>query len=298
MTGATGLVGVVTVAFSPGETLATLLNSLPAAGTVPVAVVVSDNGSDDGSVEAAATRPGVTVVRNSGNLGYGGGVNAGVRALPPEADPVLIVNPDVELGPGSLDELLAGLRRHPDAGAVGPLITTVDGVVYPSARRLPSLGAGAGHALLGWCWPGNPWTRAYRQDHAEPVERRAGWLSGSCLLVRRNAFAAIGGFDDAYFMYFEDVDLGDRLAGAGWASVYVPSAVVTHLGGHAASRERTAMSRAHHASAYRYLSGRYPRPWQAPVRWALRLALAVRAAVAARSAKVAGGAELPDRRSR
>lgn len=294
---ATRRVGVVTVTYSPGETLAALLDSLPAASTVPLAVVISDNGSDDGSVEAAERRPDVTVVHNGRNLGYGGGVNAGVGALPAGADPVLIVNPDVVLGPGALDELLAGLRRHPEAGAVGPLITTADGVVYPSARQLPSLGAGAGHALLGWCWPGNPWTRTYRQDHAEPVERKAGWLSGSCLLVRRNAFAEIGGFDDDYFMYFEDVDLGDRLARAGWVSMYVPSASVTHLGGHAASRDRTAMSRAHHASAYRYLSGRYARPWQAPVRWALRLALAVRAAAAARSAKVAGGAELPDRRS-
>ena len=150
--------------------------------------------------------------------------------------------------------------RHPDAGAFGPLITTPEGVVYPSARHLPSIGAGVGHALFGWWWPTNPWTRQYRQDAAEPVERTAGWLSGSCLLLRREAFEQVDGFDPAYFMYFEDVDLGDRLGRAGWSSVYCPSALAVHQGGHSTERAPAAMADAHHRSAYRYLSRRYSAP--------------------------------------
>ncbi len=289
-------VGVVTVTFSPGETLSALLDSLPAACSGQVPVVLADNGSTDGSVEEAALRPGVELLRTGGNIGYGAAANTGVAVLPPAVELVLLVNPDVVLGPGSVDELVAVADRYPRAGAFGPLITADDGTIYPSARRLPSIGAGVGHAVFGWCWPSNPWTRAYRVDDAEPVERVAGWLSGACLLLRRSAFTAVDGFDPGYFMYFEDVDLGDRLAAAGWPSIYAPSAVVMHLGGRSTQRHPGEMAAAHHRSAYRYLARRYPARWQAPVRLALRGGLAARAALARRSPLVSGGAALPDRK--
>jgi N-acetylglucosaminyl-diphospho-decaprenol L-rhamnosyltransferase len=259
-------------------------------------VIIADNGSTDGSVERAATRPGVRLLHTGSNLGYGGAANAGVAVLDPGVRWLVVINPDVVLGPGSIDALLAAAARHPDAGAFGPLITTPDGVVYPSARHLPSIGAGAGHAIFGWWWPSNPWTRRYRQDRAEPRERVAGWLSGSCLLLRREAFAQVDGFDPAYFMYFEDVDLGQRLADAGWSSVYCPSARVIHQGGHSTERSPAAMADAHHRSAYRYLSRRYAAPWQAPLRLALRAGLAGRAFLSKRSARMAAGASLPERR--
>ncbi len=292
-----GPIGLVAVTFSPGEALAALLSSVPAATTRPVSVVLADNGSTDGSVEDAATRwPGLRVVRTGGNLGYGGAANAGVAALDPSIPWVLVVNPDVVLGPGSVDAMVGAGRRHPRAGAVGPLITTPDGVVYPSARQLPSIGRGIGHALFGWWWPSNPWTRVYRQDAAPPTEREAGWLSGSCLLLRRSAFDEVRGFDPSYFMYFEDVDLGERLAGAGWTNVYCPGARVVHTGGHATERAPEQMASAHHRSAYTYLARRYDAWWQAPLRWALRAGLAARAFLSRRSARVAGGAALPNRR--
>lgn len=291
-------VGLVTVTYSPGASLDALLRSIPAATGRPVPVVLADNGSTDGSVEAAAARPGVRLLRTGANLGYGAAANAGVAVLDPDIDWIVVINPDVVLGAGAIDELLAAAERHPSGGAFGPLITTPDGVVYPSARHLPSIGAGVGHALFGWWWPTNPWTREYRQDGAAPVERRAGWLSGSCLLLRRQAFAQVDGFDPAYFMYFEDVDLGYRLARAGWSSVYCPSARATHQGGHSTERAAAAMADAHHRSAYRYLSRRYSAPWQAPLRLALKAGLAGRAYLSKRSAKVAAGATLPDRRLR
>jgi N-acetylglucosaminyl-diphospho-decaprenol L-rhamnosyltransferase len=290
-------VGLVTVTYSPGDSLAALLDSIPGATARPVPVVLADNGSVDGSVETAAERPGVRLLRTGGNLGYGAAANAGVAVLDPAIDWVMVINPDVVLGPGAIDELLAVADRYPAGGAFGPLITTPDGVVYPSARHLPSIGLGVGHALFGWWWPTNPWTRQYRQDAAAPVERIAGWLSGSCLLLRRKAFHDVDGFDPAYFMYFEDVDLGDRLAKAGWSSVYCPSARATHQGGHSTERAAAAMAQAHHHSAYRYLSKRYSRPWQAPLRVVLRAGLAGRAFLSKRSARVSGGADLPDRRA-
>jgi N-acetylglucosaminyl-diphospho-decaprenol L-rhamnosyltransferase len=300
MTGVATLLRVVVVTYSPGEALDAFLDSLPSAISHPYDVVLADNGSTDGSVEAAAARePGlVRIVRSGSNVGYGRAANAGALAAGPTAPWLLVVNPDVVLAPGSLDELLAAGDRWPTAGALGPLIRTPDGGLYPSARQLPSLGRGLGHALLGWWWPANPFTRTYRNELGNPVEGITGWLSGSALLLRRSAFASVGGFDPSYFMYFEDVDLCRRLAQVGAPCVYVPSAVVEHTGGHATQRDPAvarAMSRAHHSSAYRFLSRQYPRRSQAPLRLALRLGLAVRHLLALLHPKVTEGAT-PTRR--
>lgn len=283
-------VAVVAVTYSPGDSLTHFLDSLRSATNRPLDVVLSDNGSVDGAPEAAAAaRPDVRFEPTGGNLGYGRAANAGVRLT--DAEFVVVANPDVVWAPGSLDELLAAARRWPGGGAFGPLIHTADGAVYPSARALPSLGRGIGHALCGWWWPANPWTAAYRVERSAPTERPAGWLSGSCLLLRRAAFDQVGGFDPSYFMYFEDLDLGERLGRAGWQNVYVPSAVVTHTGGHATSRNAARMAVEHHHSAWRYLSRRYAGWRWAPVRWALHAGLAVRARLAARVPKIAAGAE-------
>jgi len=271
-------VGIVVVTYSPGDTLDRFLDALEKATTRRYAVVLADNGSTDGAPERAALRAGVTLVRTGGNLGYGRAVNLGLPQAPGEW--VLVANPDVVFEPDALDTLLAAAERWPGAGAFGPLIRRPDGTRYPSARALPSLGRGIGHALFGWWWPGNPWTASYRRERGEPVEGPAGWLSGSCLLLRRSAFDQVGGFDPAYFMYFEDVDLCERLGRAGWTCVYVPDSVVTHEGAHATQRHRSAMVAAHHRSAYLYLSRRYPGRRNAPLRLVLRAGLAARAALA------------------
>ena len=207
---------VVTVTYSPGEVLDTFLDTLADATKRTPRVILADNGSVDGVPQrAAATRDGVELLRTGGNLGYGTAANRAVATLPPEVGWVVVANPDIEWTPGSLDALLDAAHRWPRAGSLGPLIREPDGAVYPSARLLPSLGRGIGHALLVSLWPGNPWTRSYRQSSVSIVERSAGWLSGSCLLVRRAAFDAVGGFDERYFMYFEDVDLAARLGERG-----------------------------------------------------------------------------------
>ncbi|HKR52305.1 MAG TPA: glycosyltransferase family 2 protein [Pseudonocardiaceae bacterium] len=267
---------VVTVTYSPGDTLETFLDSIGKATSRTLRVLMVDNGSTDGAPERAMHRDGVALLRIGENVGYGSAANRGVVEFGPEVGWVVVANPDIEWHPGSLDELLAAGERWPRAGALGPLIRQPDGAVYPSARLLPALGRGVGHALLGPLWPGNPWTTAYRQSATALGERAAQWLSGSCLLLRRAAFESVGGFDPRYFMYFEDVDLGDRLGRAGWLNVYVPTAEVTHLGGHATSRVSELMLAEHHRSTYRYLADRYPGPWCAPLRWALRAGLAGR----------------------
>ena len=268
---------VVVVTYWPGDALVSFLDSLTAATAREVRVVLADNGSGDGAPEEAArTRPGVELLPTGSNLGYGAAANVGASAGAGDEEWLVVANPDITWHEGALDTLLDAADRWPRAGAFGPAILTPQGDLYPSARAFPTLGRGVGHALLGWWWPANPWTRSYRQEVGGPVEAPAGWLSGSCLLLRRAAFDEVGGFDPGYFMYFEDLDLCRRLADAGWQSVYVPSAVVEHTGAHSTKRNRAAMLRAHHASAYRYLSGRYGGFRWAPVRLALRVGLAAR----------------------
>ncbi|MEZ5212739.1 glycosyltransferase family 2 protein [Gordonia sp. (in: high G+C Gram-positive bacteria)] len=280
-----GAVAVVTVTYSSGEYLHNFLRTLDGATTRPVQVVIADNGSTDGAPErAAAEHSNVTLIHTGGNLGYGGGMNRGVAEVEPGVEFVVIANPDVEWTPGSLDALLAAARRWPRAGALGPLITEPDGTVYPSARRVPDLVSGSGHAILGTVWPGNPWTVAYRNENDDATERPVGWLSGSCLLVRRAAFDSVDGFDSRYFMFMEDVDLGDRLAKAGWLNVFVPDARVMHAKSHSVSKHPERMLTAHHDSAYRFQADRHRGARWAPVRWALRGGLAVRRRIAVAAA--------------
>lgn len=293
MNTSTAPVAVVTVTYSPGRHLAPFLDSLDAATGRGTLVVLADNGSTDGVPEAeAARRPHVEFLPTGGNIGYGAGVNAAARALRPRRDAgdidpdfLLITNPDVVFGPAAIDTLIDCARRWPEAAAVGPRILEDDGTTYPSARAVPTLRNGIGHALLGQIWPTNPWTRSYRDNADMDTERTAGWLSGSCLLVRWDAFDAVGGFDERYFMYMEDVDLGDRFGRAGRTSIYCPDAHITHDKGHAAGEVPDIMLPAHHASAYRFQADRLPHPWQAPVRLLLRAGLTLRQRWAVQAAR-------------
>jgi N-acetylglucosaminyl-diphospho-decaprenol L-rhamnosyltransferase len=280
---------VLAVTYSPGETLDGFIESLRAATTRPLEIVLCDNGSTDGAPEeAAAAHADVRLLRTGGNIGYGAAANAGMAGL--VTGHALIANPDVRFGPGSVDELLAAAGRWPRAATLGPAIETPEGELYPSARDLPRLSTGIGHALLGWVWPANPWTTRYRREDEAPRERPAGWLSGSCLLVDVAAFQSVGGFDPGYFMYFEDVDLARRLGARGWLHVYVPSAVIVHEGGHATRREPHRMQRVHHTSALRYLSTDHPGRRQLPLRVALRAGLGARMVVSYVSGRLAAGA--------
>ena len=277
---------VVTVTYSPGPHLDRFLASLSHATERPVSVLMADNGSTDGTPQAALERyPGARLFSTGANLGYGSAVNRAIAQLGDADEWVVVANPDVQWGPGSIDALLDAAARWPRAATLGPLIHDPDGSVYPSARHLPSLIRGGMHAVVGPLWKNNPWSTAYRQERLEPSERPVGWLSGSCLLVRRAAFEQIGGFDERYFMYMEDVDLGDRLGKAGWLNVYVPSAEVLHHKGHATGRESALNLAAHHKSTYLYLADRHAGWRQAPLRWAFRGGLAVRSRLMERGAR-------------
>ncbi len=145
------------------------------------------------------------------------------------------------------------LESHPAWAVVGPRIFTEAGEVYPSVRSFPSFTDAAGHALLALFNPGNPFTRRYNPGTPEgDVVTVAGWVSGSCFLARRSALEELGGFDEAYFMYAEDMDLCWRAHDAGWGVGFTGAAVVTHDQGVSTARHPYRMMVAHHRSALRF----------------------------------------------
>jgi len=276
-------VAIVTVAYRSDDVLPDFLNSVRVAATLPLITIVVDNSPDQGRAAQIASDAGARYLGIPANPGYGGGVNAAAADLPPSVEWILVANPDVVLGAGSVDALVAMGQGDDRIGAVGPRVLNEDGTTYPSARAVPSLRTGIGHALFSNLWTENPWSRRYLQDRTPAdASRDAGWLSGSCLLVRRRAFDELGGFDNGYFMYFEDVDLGYRLGRSGYRNVYEPAAQATHAGAHSTSGDSTRMVRAHHESARRFIDRKYAGWWLWPVRVVVTVGLAVRSAIVAR----------------
>jgi len=275
----------VVVNFEAGDALTTCVQSLLAdrsAGVAPDVVVV-DNGSSDGSVGALRRRcPEVRVVGAGGNLGYAAAANLGIAAT--TAPIVAVCNPDLEVIAGTGAALVRAFD-DPGVGAAGPRILNADGTTYPSARRDPTLADAIGHGLLGLVWPANPCTRRYRELDADPDRARdVDWASGAALWLRRRALDEIGGWDEGYFMYVEDVDVGWRLRRAGWRVRYEPGGRVVHLQGLSTDRRPIRMIVEHHRSLYRFASKR----WHGPARLLLVPAaafLALRAglAIAARA---------------
>ena len=216
-------------------------------------VVVVDAGSHDDTVAAVRGRDDGTRVLALANTGFGRGANAGVRAT--SARFVLIANADVRVRPGALTRLAAALAAEDDLAAVGPQVRYPSGALQASARRELDASTVLGHAVLGRLRPENPWTRRYHaRDLPSDLARDVAWLSGCALLLRRQAFESVGGFDPGYFLYVEDVDLGDRLRAAGWRLRYEPAAVVEHRVGASTSRVRLRALWHHAASLDRYLA--------------------------------------------
>lgn len=230
-------VAVVIVTYNSAAVLPGCLVRIPEG----IRVVVVDNASTDRSA-ALAEAHGAAVLRHDRNLGFGTACNRGAAAVP-GAD-VLFLNPDARLEPGALARLQSTLEAFPDAGAVGPLLVGADG--RPALRDGSALhDRPAGPPLPlpqgPCCWP---------------------LLTGAALLVRRAAFDALGGFDEAIFLYYEDDDLSLRLRQAGWALLVEPQARVFHEPARSSPPGFTATRRreTHAARALLYVTAKHGRP--------------------------------------
>ncbi|MCU1375110.1 MAG: dTDP-Rha:A-D-GlcNAc-diphosphoryl polyprenol, A-3-L-rhamnosyl transferase WbbL [Actinomycetia bacterium] len=245
-----GDVSAVIVSYNVRDLLLQCIASLRADGVEHIVVV--DNASKDGSAEAARRAdPAVDVVALDENLGFGSGANRGVvRTSTPY---VVILNPDLEVEPGATKALVDVLERLPDVGIVAPRIETPDGRLYPSARTFPDMVDAAGHAFLHFVWRSNPFSRRYKMlDWDHEVASDVDWVAGTHLVVRRTAWDEVGGFDEGFFMYLEDVDLCWRLGRAGWRVRYEPAARVVHAIGRSTDQTPYRMIAEHHRSLLRY----------------------------------------------
>ena len=240
-------VAAVIVDFHAGPALDDCVDSLHANGVTDIVVV--ENG-EEGSTLPSLSGQHVVLVVPKLNLGYGRGVNRGVAAAPGRRY-LLVSNPDVVVHEGAVAALVAFLDAHPNVAVVGPQIVRPDGSVYPNFWL-----AGL-HALLAPLWPGNPFTLRYRSP------RRDGsvdWVSGAFFLARRDCFEEVGGFDERYFMFAEDMALCWQMRAHGHDVAATPDALVTHIEGVSRARASRAMLIAHHRSAMRF-------EWQTASGW-------------------------------
>jgi GT2 family glycosyltransferase len=255
-------VSIVIVSYNTRDDLARCLDALQA--TPPAAtheIVVVDNGSTDGSVDAVRAHPGVRLIESGGNVGFARANNLGIRSTGSEL--VLLLNPDTVVPPSAIDRLVARLDGRPDAAVIGPRI--VDG------QGIPELSFGA--ALTPW--------REFRRKaidrfdrHGLAVARRAiaqatsreanvDWVTGACLLARRADLEAAGLFDERYFLYVEDVDLCAAIRANGRTIVFSPVAEIVHLRGRSGVTTSGAAYRAWQQSHLAYYRKHLPgwAPW-------------------------------------
>jgi N-acetylglucosaminyl-diphospho-decaprenol L-rhamnosyltransferase len=217
-------------------------------------VIVVDNASADGSV-AMLTRdyPGVRVVANRENAGFTRGNNQGLAAS--RGRFLLFLNPDTEVAPDALRLLLDYAEAQPAVGVVGPQLRYGDGSLQSSRRRFPTLATFflESTVVQRW-WPQNRvLARYYVLDRPDDAISQVDWVVGACMLVRRAVLEQIGGFDEGFFMYSEELDLCRRAVDAGWQVVYLPAAVVTHYEGKSSEQVVAARHIRFHSSRVRYV---------------------------------------------
>jgi len=202
-----------------------------------VEIIVVDNGSVDGTAQMLRAQfPSVRVVSNSENLGFGRAANQGAAAS--ATAQLLFLNTDTELMSDAVHALLRVVEAQPHAGIVGAQLRNADGTFQGSYARFPSLWrevlvlSGLGRWLRGQHYPS-----CGPDDDQGP--QAVDWVGGACLLARKSAFEAVGGFDDSFFMYGEEVDLCYRMRRAGWQVWYQPAARVVHVGGASSAGQPT-----------------------------------------------------------
>jgi GT2 family glycosyltransferase len=224
---------VIIVTYNSVHVIGGLLGSLPAAlGELAYDVVVVDNGSADGTAEFVESLGGCRVVR-SANAGYAGGINRGVRESAAAAA-ILILNPDIRLGEKSVPPLLAAIQA-PRVGIVAPQVRSPVGALEFSLRREPTV-----LRALGL-------TRTRLAALSEYVSKPAcyaeagvvDWALGAALLMSRECFDAVRGWDESYFLYSEETDICLRARDAGFLTCYQPQSVVVHIGGQSGRDNQT-----------------------------------------------------------
>jgi len=195
-------------------------------------VVVVDNASSDGSIEAVKSRfPDVTIITNEQNRGFAVASNQGIEVS--QGEYILFLNPDTIIHPGSLDSLISFLDNNPRVGVCGPKLLNGEGTIQRSVRRFPSF-RGVLYRHTAFRFLGifkDEYKKWVMKDFKHNRQMDVDQVMGSALMVRRSVIDNVGDMDEKFFMYYEEVDLCYRIKQAGWRVVFMPEAVITHLGG-------------------------------------------------------------------
>jgi GT2 family glycosyltransferase len=220
-------VSAIVVSFNAKQPLLSCLRALHAQPERLLEVLVVDNASADGSAAAVQLAfPSATVIENPTNEGFARANNRGLRQA--KGRYVLFLNPDADMGAGALVTLARHLDDHPRVAAVGPRTRNPDGSSQVSfGPRLTPIDEWRQRRLVRGVKRGDPRARAEAERLASS-EASPDWISASCLLARAEALRAVSGFDEAFFLYEEDVDLCVRLRCAGWEISFTPAAEVVH----------------------------------------------------------------------
>jgi GT2 family glycosyltransferase len=229
---------VIIVSYNTRQLLIDCLHTVCAcAGEANVEVFVVDNASSDGSAEQVEHDfPEVRVIRNSLNAGFAAANNLALREAAGRY--LMLLNSDTLVHTNAFRELVAFMDAHPRVGYCGPKLLNDDGTHQPSARRFPTILSRA-FSMTGMSLR-RPESRHCIDLHLargsdEPFQMD--WVTGACLVVRREVYEAVGPMDEHYFLYFEETDWCQKMVSAGWEGWYVPAAIVTHLGGRSVEHE-------------------------------------------------------------
>lgn len=231
-------------------------------------VVISDNGSSDGTVEyIRAHFPRARILENSANLGFAKGNNAGIKVA--RGHYVLILNPDTIIRDRALEKLVAFADCHPEAGAFGCRVLNPDGSFQHPARPTPTVFRLAIAALnLRWLGKLSPiFASDSYPDWDGRSERTVGFQSGCCILFRGDLLRRLGGFDERFFYHFEETDLCWRVWESGASVVFYPGAEITHLGGQSVGRFPIRFALETYRSGYRFFFKHYGWNGAARIRW-------------------------------
>jgi GT2 family glycosyltransferase len=221
--------------------------------TIDFEVIVSDNGSTDGSLEYISHNySSVRIVANGANLGFAKGNNAGIAQS--QGEYVLILNPDTIIHDRALEKFVSFADSHPEAGAFGCRVLNRDGSNQIAARPFPTIWRDLIGALylrplayLSDLFISDTYT-GWKGDS----ERKVDWQSGCCVMFRGNVLKRLSGFDEQFFYHFEEVDLCRRVWKAGYPVHYTPTAVITHLGGQSVNRFPIRFELEKYRNRYRY----------------------------------------------
>jgi GT2 family glycosyltransferase len=243
----TDSLAIVIVSFNARADLANCLASLQASPpTVPHEIVVVDNASTDGSVEAARAFAGVRVMTLERNAGFAVANNAGIRATAGEL--ILLLNSDTIVPAGAVDALVARLRDVTDAAAVGPRLV--------DARGEPELSFGS--MISPWAeWRQKHRSRAYIERETAR-EQFVDWVSGACLLVWRRDAETAGLLDERFFLYTEDVDFCASLRKHGRKVLFTPVVTITHLRGRSRAARPAGAQQAYRRSHVAFYGKHHP----------------------------------------